>query len=88
MGVFQPQKKRYLTILYTVQSLSRLYVILVSNTSIQVYDAARRAAIHDTISNFPDKYSTIVGERGLKLSGGEKQRVALARAFLKSPAIL
>ncbi|CAH2069548.1 unnamed protein product, partial [Thlaspi arvense] len=53
-----------------------------------VYDAARHAAIHETISNFPDKYSTIVGERGLKLSGGEKQRVALARAFLKSPAIL
>ena len=36
--------------------------------SIQVYDAARRAAIHDTISNFPDKYSTVVGERGLKVS--------------------
>ncbi|KAL5706100.1 ABC transporter B member 25 [Ranunculus cassubicifolius] len=38
--------------------------------------------------SFPEKYSTVVGERGLKLSGGEKQRVALARAFLKSPAIL
>uniref|UniRef100_A0A5B7CC46 ABC transporter domain-containing protein n=1 Tax=Davidia involucrata TaxID=16924 RepID=A0A5B7CC46_DAVIN len=37
--------------------------------------------------NFPEKYSTVVGERGLKLSGGEKQRVALARAFLKAPAI-
>nr|GMD25244.1 ABC transporter B family member 25, mitochondrial isoform X2 [Ipomoea batatas] len=37
---------------------------------------------------FPQKYSTVVGERGLKLSGGEKQRVALARAFLKSPAIM
>lgn len=56
--------------------------------SIQVYEAARRAAIHDTIMKFPEAYSTMVGERGLKLSGGEKQRVALARAFLKAPAIL
>ncbi|KAI3461745.1 hypothetical protein Pfo_018408 [Paulownia fortunei] len=54
----------------------------------EVYDAARLAAIHDTIMNFPDKYSTVVGERGLKLSGGEKQRVALARAFLKAPPIM
>ncbi|KAK9094592.1 hypothetical protein Scep_026061 [Stephania cephalantha] len=38
--------------------------------------------------NFPERYSTVVGERGLKLSGGEKQRVALARAFLKAPSIL
>ncbi|KAH7564701.1 hypothetical protein JRO89_XS09G0007900 [Xanthoceras sorbifolium] len=59
-----------------------------SATEEEVYDAARRASIHDTIMNFPSKYSTVVGERGLKLSGGEKQRVALARAFLKAPAIL
>uniref|UniRef100_A0A1D1ZAM3 ABC transporter B family member 25, mitochondrial n=2 Tax=Anthurium amnicola TaxID=1678845 RepID=A0A1D1ZAM3_9ARAE len=54
----------------------------------EVYDAARYAAIHDTVMNFPEKYSTIVGERGLKLSGGEKQRVSLARAFLKATPIL
>ncbi|KAI3991272.1 hypothetical protein MKX01_034591 [Papaver californicum] len=54
----------------------------------EVYDAARRAAIHGTIMKFPEQYKTMVGERGLKLSGGEKQRVALARAFLKKPAIL
>lgn len=59
-----------------------------SATEEEVHDAARRAAIHDTIMKFPQKYSTIVGERGLKLSGGEKQRVALARAFLKAPAVL
>ena len=47
-----------------------------------------QAAIHDTILQFPDGYDTLVGERGLKLSGGEKQRVALARAFLKSPPVL
>nr|XP_043611168.1 ABC transporter B family member 25, mitochondrial-like [Erigeron canadensis] len=59
-----------------------------SSTPEEVYDAARKAAIHDTIMKFPEKYSTLVGERGLKLSGGEKQRVSLARAFLKAPPIL
>ncbi|PRW21021.1 ABC transporter B family member mitochondrial [Chlorella sorokiniana] len=54
----------------------------------EVEDAARQAAIHDQILQFPDGYDTLVGERGLKLSGGEKQRVALARAFLKSPRVL
>eukprot|EP00249_Psilotum_nudum_P019399 c27231_g1_i1 orf=391-2952(+) len=58
-----------------------------SATKEEVYEAAKRAAIHDVIMTFPEKYGTIVGERGLKLSGGEKQRVALARAFLKSPPI-
>uniref|UniRef100_A0A0E0PSX8 Uncharacterized protein n=1 Tax=Oryza rufipogon TaxID=4529 RepID=A0A0E0PSX8_ORYRU len=59
-----------------------------SATDEEVYDVARRAAIHDTIINFPDKYNTVVGERGLKLSGGEKQRVSIARVFLKEPSIL
>ncbi|KAL6774150.1 ATM2 [Auxenochlorella protothecoides x Auxenochlorella symbiontica] len=54
----------------------------------QVEQAARKAAIHDRILSFPDGYDTEVGERGLKLSGGEKQRVALARAFLKDPPVL
>lgn len=55
--------------------------------AMQVHEAARAAAIHDTILSFANGYDTIVGERGLKLSGGEKQRVALARAFLKNPRI-
>ncbi|WP_353198041.1 ABC transporter ATP-binding protein/permease [Sandarakinorhabdus sp.] len=50
--------------------------------------AARGAAIHDFILGLPDGYATQVGERGLKLSGGEKQRVAIARTILKNPAIL
>jgi ATP-binding cassette, subfamily B, heavy metal transporter len=54
----------------------------------EVFEAARAAHIHDFIESLPQKYETAVGERGLKLSGGEKQRVAIARALLKSPRIL
>ena len=53
-----------------------------------VIAAARAAHIHDFIESLPDGYATMVGERGLKLSGGEKQRVAIARTLLKDPAIL
>jgi len=54
----------------------------------EVFEAARAAHIHDFIETLPLKYGTMVGERGLKLSGGEKQRVAIARALLKNPRIL
>ncbi|HEX5476971.1 MAG TPA: ATP-binding cassette domain-containing protein, partial [Burkholderiales bacterium] len=54
----------------------------------EVMEAARAAHIHDFIQTLPRKYETAVGERGLKLSGGEKQRVAIARALLKNPRIL
>jgi len=54
----------------------------------EVHEAARAAHIHDFIVTLPAGYETMVGERGLKLSGGEKQRVAIARALLKNPRIL
>lgn len=54
----------------------------------EIHEAARLAQIHDFIQSLPQGYATIVGERGLKLSGGEKQRVAIARALLKRPRIL
>ncbi|XP_061347450.1 ABC transporter B family member 25, mitochondrial isoform X2 [Gastrolobium bilobum] len=76
------------TVLFNDTIFHNIHYGRLSATKEEVYEAARRAAIHDTIMNFPEKYSTVVGERGLKLSGGEKQRVALARAFLKAPAIL
>jgi ATP-binding cassette subfamily B protein len=59
-----------------------------SATRDEVEAAARLARIHDFVVTLPDGYETKVGERGLKLSGGEKQRVAIARTILKSPAIL
>ncbi len=57
-------------------------------TQSQIEDAARAANIHNFISELPEGYDTIVGERGYRLSGGEKQRIALARVILKNPRIL
>jgi len=54
----------------------------------EIEEAARFARIHDFVTGLPDGYNTVVGERGLKLSGGEKQRVAIARVILKAPEIL
>lgn len=54
----------------------------------QVFEACRAASIHDKILAFPDGYDTVVGERGLRLSGGEKQRIAIARTILKDPRII
>lgn len=57
-------------------------------TDLELQEAARMAAIHDRIAELPEGYDTVVGERGYKLSGGEKQRIALARVLLKDPRIL
>jgi ATP-binding cassette subfamily B protein len=57
-------------------------------TMAEIEEAARAAAIHDRVLELPDGYDTVVGERGYKLSGGEKQRVAIARVLLKNPRIL
>ncbi len=57
-------------------------------TDEEIYNAAKVADIHHFIESLPEKYQTIVGERGLKLSGGEKQRVAIARVVLKNPPIM
>lgn len=54
----------------------------------QVIAAAKKANVHETVMKLPDRYSTMVGERGLMISGGEKQRLAVARVLLKDPPIL
>lgn len=60
----------------------------INATDEEIYEAAKAADIHEKILTFPDGYDTVVGERGLKLSGGEKQRVAIARTLLKSPTFV
>jgi ATP-binding cassette subfamily B protein len=54
----------------------------------EIIEAAKKARIHDFIMTLPNAYDTLVGERGIKLSGGEKQRISIARVFLKDPPIV
>jgi len=54
----------------------------------EIYGAAEAANLHESIKQMPDGYNTIVGERGTKLSGGEKQRLAIARCTLKNPNVV
>lgn len=76
------------TILFNETIMYNLRYANQSATDEDIYNACRAASIHDKIMSFPDGYQTKVGERGLRLSGGEKQRVAIARTILKNPRII
>lgn len=76
------------TVLFNESLMYNLKYANPAATDEQVYEACRAASIHDRIMTFPDKYETKVGDRGLRLSGGEKQRVAIARTILKNPRII
>jgi ATP-binding cassette, subfamily B, heavy metal transporter len=76
------------TVLFNDTILYNIRYGRVEASESEIEDAARRAAIHEFVKGLPDGYKSMVGERGLKLSGGEKQRVAIARTILKNPPIL
>jgi ABC-type transport system involved in Fe-S cluster assembly fused permease/ATPase subunit len=76
------------TVLFNETLMYNLRYANQNATDEDIYDACRAASIHDKIMTFPDRYQTKVGERGLRLSGGEKQRVAIARTILKNPRII
>ncbi|KAJ4351850.1 ATP-binding cassette-type vacuolar membrane transporter Hmt1 [Didymosphaeria variabile] len=76
------------TVLFNESLMYNLKYANQDATNEEVYAACRAASIHDKIMSFPDQYDTKVGERGLRLSGGEKQRVAIARTILKNPRII
>lgn len=76
------------TVLFNETLMYNLKYAKPDATDEQVHEACRAASIHDRIMTFPDTYDTKVGDRGLRLSGGEKQRVAIARTILKGPRII
>ncbi len=76
------------TVLFNDTVLYNIRYGRVEATTEEIYEAARKASIHNFVAGLPDGYQSMVGERGLKLSGGEKQRVAIARTILKNPPIL
>ena len=86
----------YNNITYVPQETILLHSTIYENIKIakpdatdeEIYNAAKKAELHDFIENLEDKYNTIVGERGIKLSGGQRQRIALARIFLRDAKIV
>ncbi|KAK6440062.1 ATP-binding cassette-type vacuolar membrane transporter Hmt1, partial [Oleoguttula sp. CCFEE 5521] len=76
------------TVLFNESLMYNLKYARQSATDEEIYAACRAASIHEKILSFPDGYETKVGERGLRLSGGEKQRVAIARTIIKDPRII
>ena len=87
--IFQPQ---FLTLLISVLFNDTIYNNIrygnLNATENQIIEAAKVADLHRSVAEMKQGYQTVVGERGVKLSGGEKQRLAIARCFLKDPKIV
>lgn len=75
-------------VLFNDSIMNNIRYANLSATDEQIYEACKAVAIHDNIINFPEGYNTIIGEYGIRLSGGELQRLAIARALVKSPALV
>jgi len=74
--------------LFNMSVLENVRYARLDATDTEIYEACQAAAIHNKILSFPDGYRSTVGERGVKLSGGELQRIAIARAILRNPSIV
>lgn len=74
--------------LFNISLMDNIKYARLDATDAEVFEACKAAAIHDKIESFPDKYKSTVGERGVKLSGGELQRVSISRAILRQPKIV
>ena len=89
-------KSLYNNLTYVPQETILLHSTIYENIKIakpnatkeEIYNAAKKAELHNFIESLEDKYNTIVGERGIKLSGGQRQRIALARIFLRDSKIV
>ncbi len=89
-------KSLYANLTYVPQETILLHSTIYDNIKIakpdatdeEIYNAAKKAELHDFIESLEEKYNTIVGERGIKLSGGQRQRIALARIFLRDSKIV